>query len=226
MANKLLIIGESGAGKSTSVKNVNPKDTFIINCANKNLPFKGWKSKYVAFDPKKKEGNMLSTTNFEVICNALQFIDKEMPHIKNVIIDDFQYVIIYEFMERAKEKGYDKFTEMAQHSFACLVAPDKLRNDLTVVFLAHSEDVSGVNGMKTKMKTVGKMLDEKLTIEGLFSMVLMSVCFKDNENNIAYKFVTRGNGTNTVKTPEGMFEETLIPNDINYVLGKIKEYEQ
>lgn len=226
MAEKILIIGESGSGKSSSCRTLDSKTTAIINCIGKPLPFKGWKTNYQKFDPKTESGNLFETVNYEAVIKAMQYVALKKPEIKTLIIDDAQYIMTFEFMDRAMEKGYDKFSELAQHFFKVLKAADSLRQDLTVVFLAHSEEVSGNGYTKTKIKTIGKMLDEKLTIEGLFSCVLLATCYKDTDKEIKHIFVTKNNGTTTVKTPAGMFEDAIIPNDLQFVLNKIKEYEQ
>jgi hypothetical protein len=127
-------------------------------------------------------------------------------------------------MEKALEKGYDKYSRIAKNMYDVLITPERLRSDLTVVYLAHSEDVSANGFVKTKMKTVGKMLDSAITIEGLFSIVLLSGCYKD-EKGIHYVFLTQNDGTTTAKSPRGMFETLSIPNDLQFVLNKIKQYE-
>jgi len=220
MAEKILVIGESGSGKSTSTKNLNEKETFYINCVGKNLPFRGWKAKYTYATKETPKGNMLKTTNFQEVIKMMKYVSEKMPHVKTLIIDDAQYIMTYEFMDRAMEKGYDKFSELAQHYFEVLRTPDFLRPDLTVIFFSHSQD----EGQRTKIKTIGKMLDEKLTIEGMFTMVLLATCYKDIDKTIKHVFVTRNNGLTTVKTPDGMFSEPTIPNDLQFVLDKVEEY--
>jgi hypothetical protein len=222
MAEKVLVLGESGSGKSTATRSLDPKTTFYINVVGKNLPFKGWKAKYLDFDGKK--GNMFCSHNYEEIIKCMEYVSKNMVEIKTIVIDDVQYVMTYEFMERAKEKGYEKFTELASHMFYVLKAPDLLRKDLKVFYLAHTEDVSSTTGMKTKMKTVGKMLDEKLTPEGLFTVVLKTCVNRVDDDKVEYAFITKTNGQDPVKTPDGMFDSTYIPNDLKYVSDKIDEY--
>lgn len=218
MGEKMLVIGESGSGKSTATKNLDPKTTFYINCIGKPLPYKGWKGKYKDVE-NEATGNMLKTYDWQRIIGAMKKISDDMPEIKTIIVDDAQYIMSYEFMKRAKERGFDKFTEIAQHMFDVLITPDDLRDDLMVVFLGHCDDSSG----KTKMKTIGKMLDEKITIEGLFTVVLLCYSFKDGENTMKYVFVTNSNGTNTCKSPDGMFDIT-INNDLDMVIKKFNEY--
>ena len=219
MAEKILVIGESGSGKSTATKTLDPASTFFINVIGKPLPYKGWKNLYQSFDKTAKTGNMIKTWDYSVITKCMDYISQQMPNIKTIVVDDSQYIMSYEFMDRAKEKGFDKFVEIGQHFFDVLTVPDRLREDLVVVYLSHSEEVDG----KVKMKTIGKMLNEKITIEGLFTVVLMSFSFKDSDGSMKYVFVTNSNGTNTTKSPDGMFPIT-IPNDLKAVLEKFHEY--
>lgn len=223
MADKILVMGESGSGKSTSTRNLDPETTAYINVIGKPLPFQGWKKKYVKFDKATKKGNLFSCHKHSDILQVFNLIEL-MPHIKTVIVDDSQYIMSYEFMQRATEKGFDKFSEIAQHMFDVFRAPDSMREDLMVVFLSHSEDVSANGFTKTKIKTIGKMLDEKITVEGLFTIVLLSTSYKDTDKQMKYIFITQSNGTNTAKTPMGMFSEVAIDNDLNKVIKRFHEY--
>ncbi|MBU2249204.1 MAG: AAA family ATPase, partial [Gammaproteobacteria bacterium] len=212
MAEKILIIGPSGSGKSTSTQYLDEKEVFYINTIGKPLPFEGWKGRYKQYNKETKEGNLYASHNWETVIKLLTHISDFLPEKKIVIIDDAQYIMSYEFMERAEEKGWDKFTEIGKHMFDVLISPDNLRDDLSVIFMSHSVDDTSDGLTKTKMKTIGKMLDEKITIEGLFSIVLLSVAYKNETTGaIEYVFVTKTNGNNVVKTPAGMFKDKLIP---------------
>ena len=224
MSDKILVIGESGSGKTRSLYSLDPKETFYINVIGKALPFQGWKTKYVDFNRETKEGNMVRIHESDRIINALKFIDQNLPHVKIAVIDDAQYIMAYEFMERAMERGFDKFTEIGKHMFDLLKIADELRPDLVIVFLFHSDDVSANGYIKTKAKTIGKTLDEKITIEGLFTVILQAICYKDTDKVIKYSFVTKNNGTTTVKTPEGMFDSNLIENDLKFVIDSFRKY--
>lgn len=223
MAEKILVLGETGCGKTRSMTNLDPKSTFLFNTIGKPLPFRGWKSSYTALTKENPKGNMVSTHNSEQIVKTMQFVSEKMPHIKTIVIDDAQYVMSYEYMERAKERGFDKFVEIGKHMFDILTAPDSLRDDLVIVFLAHCEEVSTGGSSKIKMKTIGKMLDEKITIEGMFTIVLLASVYKI-DNGLKYCFVTKNDGTTTVKSPEGMFEDPIIDNDLNKVLETMDQY--
>ncbi len=214
MSNLILILGQSGTGKSTSIRNMDSKDTFIIQAVNKPLPFKDFKKNYPLVD-KEGKGKRLVSDNYDKIIRCLKYLNNDKD-IKNIIIDDFQYVISGEFMVRAKEKGFDKFTEMAQHYYMIIDIASRLREDLNVIFLSHNEQKEDGT---SKVKTIGKMLDEKITIEGLFTIVLNTV-IQDNK----YYFQTQNNGFNTTKSPLGMFDEQLIENDLKLVTEKINEY--
>ena len=221
MAQKILVLGESGSGKTTSMRNLDPKSTYIINCIGKNLPFRGWKTNY----KEGKGGNLFKSTNWEAIVQCMTAISEQRKDIKTIIVDDAQYIMSYEFMERAREVGFNKFTEIAQHMFEVFITPERLRDDLSVVYMCHCEDVSANGFTKTKIKTIGKMLDDKITLEGLFTIVLLAGSYK-SEQEMKYVFLTNSDGTTTAKSPDGMFETLSIPNDHQYVLDKIKKYEE
>jgi hypothetical protein len=224
MGRKLLVLGESSQGKSTAGRTLNPESTFWINVTGKDLPFKAWKKLYQPYDAKTGKGNYLHSRDWEQIANAIKHINGRMPHIKVIVVDDAQYIMSFEFMERSMEKGFDKFTEIQTHFFDVITAPDSTRDDLITIFLSHTEDVSSSNGTRTKMKTIGKMLDEKITLEGLFSVVLLAYAYKKQDKTIEYVFVTQTNGSTPAKSPMGMFKDITIPNDLNYVLTEMDKY--
>lgn len=215
MANITLVIGESGTGKSTSIRNLNPQETVIINVLDKPLPFRGASENYKRKSDNKK-GNYCSTDNYAKIIQAINHININDLSIKNIIIDDFQYVMANEFMRRATERGFDKFTEIAQHAWQIIDASAKARDDLFVFILSHSdEDNSG----KVKCKTIGKMLDDKITIEGMFTTVLHSIV-----SDGKYRFLTQNDGSHIAKSPMGMFDQDFIENDLCFVKQKMSEY--
>ena len=227
MAQSILIIAESGSGKSTSIENLDPKETFIINIANKPLPFKGWKKKYQLLTKENPQGNMSNTSSPNGVLKAMDYISNSMPHIKTLVIDDWQYMSAFEYFDRSTEKGYDKFTQIAAGLAAVGKKPKDLRDDLQVYFLTHAEESLDMDGKKrVKAKTIGKMVDNALTLEGLFSIVLFGKVKKDKDDNIRYVFETHNNGENTCKSPRGMFETFEIPNDLEFVRKSILEYEK
>lgn len=228
MAHSVLIVGESGSGKSTGIRNLDPAETVIFNVANKPLPFKGWKSKYSTEnknilglnDVVSEDGRV----NFPKVLKIFQKVN-ERTEIKNFIIDDFQYLFGFEYFARANEKGYEKFTQLAKAMSDVATAPITLRDDLIVYFLTHAEDAYDTDGnRKVKAKTIGKMIDNVLTLEGLFSIVLFAKAKKTKEG-IEYLFETQTNGENTCKSPMGMFESKEIQNDLEFVRQSIINYE-
>lgn len=211
MAIPVLIIGRSGSGKTYSLKNFKSNEVGVISVEKGRLPFKSdIKVAKVPKDPTKGEARdaaQLNAAKYTWIMNAIK-----TAKVKAVVIDDSQYLLVNELFDRTYEKGYDKFTSMAQ-KFRDLIhfVNDLEEEDKIVYFLHHSElDTDG----REKVKTIGKMLDEKLTVEGCFDIVLYC---QD------HKFFTQANGQSTAKTPEDMFE-LEIPNDLKAVDVKIREY--
>lgn len=194
----VLVLGESGSGKSTSLRNFDVSEVGIFNVAGKPLPF-------------KKKLNKVNNAGYATILSVLK-----KPGLKKYVIDDSQYLMAFESFNHAKEKGYDKFTNMALNfknliSYVICEVPD----DVIVYFLHHTE--VGENG-KLKAKTLGKMLDNQLTVEGLFSIVL--ICQVEGSEHY---FLTNSDGSNPAKSPMEMFE-LKIPNDLKFVDEKIREY--
>lgn len=224
----ICICGESGSGKTTSIRNLNPEETFIITTTGKRPGIPGAKKKYrnlnTAGKNPEKLGNFYTTTSVDNVATMLKLINSKMTWIKYVIIDDFQYFMAFEAMDRAKEKGYEKFTEMAQHAYSVLKNAMNLRDDLYIVVSTHSENIGDRVNQYLKIKTLGKMLDSVITLEGLFTYVLFTTIEKDEENKPKYMFKTNSDGTCTAKSPMGLFDELLIDNDLNMVISRIKEY--
>lgn len=196
----VLILGESGSGKSTSLRNFEPNELVIYNVAGKPLPFR-----------KGAKMNRADNATYSVIRQNMG-----RKRFKRYVIDDSQYLLCFELFDRSAETGYTKFTEMANHFYSLIKFVIKeMPADTIVYFLHHIEQQDG----KTKAETIGKMLDEKLTVEGLFSIVLMAIN-KDGE----HLFLTQSDGTNTVKTPLEMFEKDEIDNDLKLVDTTIRKY--
>jgi len=225
MANLTAILGNSGSGKSTGIgenialgiSGLNPEDTLIINVINKPLPFKGWSNKFSVIN-----GNYVHTANCGVIIGLLDKIAEKSTkkEFKNIVIDDFQYIMASKFMDDAKKAGYQKFTDLALDIWNILNKATSLPDDINVFVLCHTETL---NDGTTKAKTIGKLLDEKITLEGLFTTVLYAESeLKDNEPKKTFR--TQSNGMDTAKSPHGMFEDLYIPNDLGYVARKINEY--
>lgn len=227
-AETIAIVGESGTGKSTSLRNLNPEETFIISTTGKPLPFRAWKKKYIPIkiEGKNVSGNYYVSSKWDQILKILQIIDKMMPQIKQVIIDDFQYVLSYEFVDRATEVGYTKFSELAQHAMEILRYSEKMREDCKMIFLTHSENVGDNVNPKFVIKTVGKLLSEKVTLEGLFTYIFFTKVSEGDSGRMEYKLITNNDGSCVAKTSLGMFEDLEIDNDLNEIIHVIDAYNE
>lgn len=227
-AETIAIVGESGTGKSTSLRNLNPETTFIISTTGKPLPFRAWKKKYIPIkiEGKNVSGNYHVSSKWDQILKILQIIDKMMPHIKQVIIDDFQYVLSYEFVDRATEVGYTKFSELAQHAMEILRYSEKMREDCKMIFLTHSENVGDNVNPKYVIKTVGKLLSEKVTLEGLFTYIFFTKVNEGDSGRMEYKLITNNDGSCVAKTSLGMFEDLEIDNDLDEIIKVIDAYNE
>lgn len=208
MAQKVLILGGSGTGKSTSIRNLKPEETFVIKCVEKPLPFKGSEKLY-----NSQNKNTFTSSNMLKVYSALDRIEKN-EKIKTLIIDDFNYLLTFGYKDSAKENGYTKFERLAFNTIDILQKIDSMRNDLVVYVMAHTQkDSDG----KVSMKTIGKFLDEKVVIEGLFSIVILALGSETD-----YKFTV--NGIDPAKSPMEMFDTSEISNDLNLINKAITEY--
>lgn len=196
----MLILGETGSGKTYSIKNFDTEEVGIFSVEKNHLPF-------------KKNFKVAKRATYETIMTCF----KNDPKLKRYIIDDSQYLLVNEMFDRAKDSGYGKFTDVALH-FRNLIhyINQCLPDDVIVYFLHHTEQ-DGNTG-KTKAKTVGKMLDNQLTVEGCFNVVLLTVA-----EGTEHFFITQSDGYTTAKSPEEMFD-LRIPNDLKFVDTKIREY--
>lgn len=199
MAIAVLVMGASGTGKSASLRNFEPDEIGVINVAGKPLPF-------------RSEIKSFKSDRYEEIETILK-----KAKVKSLVIDDSQYLMANEFMRRASENGFQKFTDIGRNFWALVdMINHDLPEDVIVYFMQHTElDANG----NEKAKTIGKLLDEKITLEGLFSIVLKTAVVDGS-----YMFTTKNNGADTVKTPMGMFEQDLIENDLKAVDDAIREY--
>ena len=160
MGQGLLLVGPSGSGKSTSLETLEPTQTFIINVKNKALPFKGWKSNYVPFSKENPNGNYIGTDDAATIIKIMQHVSDKMPHIKQLIVEDFQYMSANDYMRRSSETGFNKFVIIGKNIYDVADLHNKLRDDLTVVYINHDDESTDAMGdRKIKAKTIGKVVD-------------------------------------------------------------------
>lgn len=208
MSIAIFILGESGTGKSTSLRNLDPAQTLLIQAIKKPLPFR---SKWSVVSKDNPQGNIYQQDNADAICHAMTTTKRDI-----IVLDDFQYVMSNEFMRRSNERGYDKFTDIGKNAWNILNMAGQLPEHKRVYILSHTENT---DQGRIKAKTIGKMLDDKITLEGMFSIVLRSQIINEQ-----YVFSTRNNGNDTCKTPMGMFEDAFIDNDLLAVDKAIQEY--
>ena len=215
MAKVIGIIGESGAGKTTSLRNLDPKTTFYIDCDKKGLNWKGWRKQY-----SDENKNYWQTDSPSIVKNLLNKINDQdnMNHIKVAVIDTINGIMVAEEMRNVKVQGYGKWTDLASYIYDIVDYSLTMRNDLVVVILAHSETISDDNGyLFTRLKTNGRKLD-KIVLESKLTTVLLA-----DQKDGKYIFHTHADRS-TVKTPIGCFEEDEIDNDITLVIKALEDY--
>lgn len=215
MSRVICIAGESGSGKTTSMRNLDPKTTLYIDCDKKGLSWKGWKKQYGG-DNK----NYIRTDIAAIVLNTLEKVDKSesLKHIKVVVIDTLNGLMVADEMRRSKEKGYDKWVDLAACVWDLVCKAHEMRDDLTIVFTAHTQtDHDEAGYMFTRIKTSGKKLD-KICLESKFTTVLLSKCVDGQ-----YKFETQANNS-TAKSPMGAFDSMEIDNDIVEVIKALEEF--
>lgn len=202
-----LILGQSGTGKSTSLRNLDPRKVLLLQVVKKPLPFRSSDWKYLT----KDGGSIYVSDDPAMIIKRMQQTSREI-----IIIDDYQYVMANEYMRRSAETGFSKFTEIGRKTWDVFTEASNLADNKRVYILSHTEEN---DQGKTKIKTIGKMLDEKITLEGMTTICLQTAII--NEQHV---FLTKNNGNNTVKSPIGLFESEHIDNDLNAVDLAICEY--
>lgn len=213
MSKTILIMGESGAGKTTAMRNLDPNTTFYIDADKKGLNWKGWKQQY-----NNENKNYMATSKTKDIKILLNKINLEQVQIQTVIVDTLNGIMVDNEFARMKEKGFDKWQDMAYSIYDIISMANSLRDDLTIVFVMHSQtDRDDTGFCFTRAKTSGKKLD-KVVVESKFSTVLLAKCMDGK-----YIFETKNNNS-TVKTPLGAFETDTIENDIVKVLEALKDY--
>lgn len=226
MAEVILVMGPSGSGKSTSIRTLNPKETFIINTLGKKLPFRGSNKLYTTWNKETNpDGNVIKTSNSLVTLKWLDFIDKSLPQIKNVVIEDNTHQSSMEYIRRIKDTGWEKFNDIASNMVSVVERAKGMREDLVVYVIHHTKEEGDglIEDKRTKAMTLGKLVDEKMSsYEAFFTMVLLAKK-KSTDNGIDYVFITQ-DANSTAKTPMGMFETTEIPNDLQAVRKAVECY--
>ncbi len=213
MAKVIGIMGESGSGKTTSMQNLDPTTTYYIDCDKKGLSWKGWREQY-----NTENKNYKKTDDQLKILSVLKNINDKKNNVKTVIIDTLNGVMVADEMRRAKEKGYDKWQDLAQSIYFIIDYALSMREELTVIFICHSQTEKEEDGtIFTRIKTNGKKL-EKIVLESKMTTVLHALV-KDGK----HIFQTKTNNS-TCKSPMGAFEQEEIENDIVKVLEALKDY--
>lgn len=214
MSRVICVMGESGSGKTTSCEHLDPKSTLYIDADKKGLSWKGWRKQY-----STENGNYYRGTDVAVIKTLISKVNRKKTHIKTIIVDTLNGIMVSDEMRRIKEKGYDKWTDLAQCVWDIIDGAYSYRDDLTIVFMAHSQTERDDSGyFFTKIKTNGKKL-EKIQLETKFTTVLLAKCVDGK-----YLFETHANNS-TCKTPKGLYEQGEIENDIAKVIADLEAYE-
>ena len=227
-SNIIGLAGFSGSGKSTSLKYLTPESTFIISCTNKQLQIPGFRKKYPKAEIKDKKlvGNWLISNNYANIEKIMKIISNTRPEIKTIVIDDANYLLSNETFATALDKGYTKFSVMAKNYYDLLMICQSLRDGLTVVFICHIENAGTEENPMYKIWTTGKMLSQQVNLDGLFSYLIYSERYKDEESDeIKYRFKTRTDGNDTCRTVAGCFEDKYIEPNMKFVIDTVNKFE-
>lgn len=215
MSRAIAVMGESGSGKTTAMRTLNPKKTYYIDCDGKGLSWKGWRQQY-----NKDNVNYYRSDNQDNILAVMKKVSAEKPEIENIVIDTANSIMVADEFRRMKEKGYDKWQDLAMSVYKITTTASTLRDNLNVIILFHVQiEKDETTGRQfTRILTNGKMLN-KVGLEKYFTTVLLS----RRDDNGEYIFETKTNNS-TVKTPLDAFEKEQIPNDMQAVLDVLKEY--
>lgn len=219
MSKLIGLVGDVGGGKSSSIQYLNPKETYICNTAGKELPFRGSGKLYNIENKNYKE-----VDNAKELLKLLQTISEKALHIKQVIIEDGNYLMGFSLVDKATEVGFTKFSVLAQDMKNLIQGAKKLREDLTVVYFSHMEETDDSGEIVGfKMKTAGKLLDSQIKLEGLFTVVLYAIPKTEGEKT-EYNFYTNRYKKYPSKSPAGMFSELKIENNLKTVIETVNKY--
>jgi hypothetical protein len=221
MSSKLIgIVGATGTGKSTSIKHLDPKETYIINVAKKELPFKGSEKLYNADNKNYKE-----VDDANEITRLLKTISEKAPHIKNIVIEDSNYIMGFSMVAKATEVGFTKFSVMAKDMVDLFRTARLLRDDIKVFYFSHPETIEdGGEIIGYKIKTAGKLIDNQVLLEGLLTVCLYTHVEEKKDGSMDYQFITNRFRKFPAKSPDGMFSELKIPNNLQLVVDTLNEY--
>ena len=213
MAKVICIAGESGSGKTTSMRNLDPATTYYIDADKKGLSWKGWREQY---NTDKK--NYLKCDDGNIVRNYIKSVAEKCPKIKVIVVDTINGLMVADEMRRSKEKGYDKWVDLATCVWDLVVDCYDYRDDLTIVFTAHTQTETDESGYRfTRIQTSGKKLN-KIVLESKFTTVLLAKCVDGK-----YLFETQANNS-TAKSPMGAFDDFEIENDIVKVIDALKDF--
>ena len=221
MASKLIgILGNTGTGKSTAIKHLNPQETYVVNVSKKELPFRGSEKLYNTENRNYKE-----VDDIIEITRLLKTISEKAPHIKHIVIEDSNYAMAFRMADKATETGYSKFTMLGKDMIDFFKECRKLRDDLIIFYISHIETIEDAGEIVGyKIKTSGKMLDNQIVLEGLFSICLYTYVEEKKDGNCEYSFLTNRYKKFPAKSPAEMFDTVMIPNNLQLVVDKVNEY--
>ena len=222
MSSKLIgIVGETGTGKSTAIKHLNPEETYIINVAKKELPFKGSEKLYSTENKNYKE-----VDDPVKVTRLLRTLSEKAPQIKNIVIEDSNYLMGFRMVDKATETGFTKFSVMAKDMVDMFRTARTLRDDLVIFYFSHPETIEDSGEIiGYKIKTAGKLIDNQVLLEGLLTVCLYTNV-EDTKDGANYSFLTNRYRKRPAKSPDGMFEEIKVPNNLQLVKDAIVEYYQ
>lgn len=219
----VLIIGASGSGKSSSIATLDSEETFLFNVCQKDLPFRGGSKKYTEINSNDvTKGNKKNTDDYKNIKGWIKLIEKERPEIKNYVVDDSHYLIVNEFMRKCLNRckgneAFQVYNELAYNFWDLIYSSRKTLADEKFIFFLHHSEINEQGNVVPK--TIGKMLNEKIDISGMFTTVLYAK--REETKNFFY---TQNDGTTPAKSPAGMFTDTKIPNDLQLVKNTITTF--
>ncbi len=223
MANLVLVLGKTTSGKSRSIINLPPEKTYIINCLGKDLPFKGARALY-----NRQRTNINDTKDYKTVIRALNKLPELKPEVNTVIIDDARHIMESEYLARATEVGYTKFTQLGQHMIEVFEAAKAMPDTIDVFIMLHTDDVTnGQDIVSMKAKLVGSLVENHFDPMEIATICLITYV-QIYEGSTSYKFATNKQNIAGVdypaKSPEGMFEDLLIDNDLLFVKETIHKY--